>query len=156
MNRYTPPLLGGLLVALLLAYTPQATADHPQLRTSAGYYDLFLGVVPAQRIAQYPDLVPHDHPIVSGANRYHLELAVIDRRTGQRVDDAEVRVAANALGLNARNLELNRMEMAGAVTYCGYVRLQPGDFYRFDVAIEREAWSAPLEATLDYGQVATN
>jgi hypothetical protein len=156
MNRHIPPFLGGLLATLLLAYAPQAGADHPQLQEHVGDYDVFLGVIPAQRIADFPDLVPHDHPIKSGTNQYHLELAVIDRRTGQRIDDAEVRVTATALGFNAKRFDLNRMEMAGAVTYCNYVRLQPGDFYRFDMAIEREAWTTPLEVSLDYGQLAAN
>lgn len=153
MNRHSPPMIGGLLAALLLAATPQAGAAHPQYRTEVGDYTVFLGVVPAERIAKTPDLVPRGHPVKHGANQYHVELAVVDRRTGQRIEDAVVRVTATALGLNARRVTLHRMEMAGTVTYCNYFRLQPGDFYRFDLAISRAAWATPLEVSLDYGQV---
>jgi hypothetical protein len=146
-------MIGGLLAALLLAATPQAGAAHPQYRTEVGDYTVFLGVVPAERIAKTPDLVPRGHPVKHGANQYHVELAVVDRRTGQRIEDAVVRVTATALGLNARRVTLHRMEMAGTVTYCNYFRLQPGDFYRFDLAISRAAWATPLEVSLDYGQV---
>lgn len=153
MNRDSPPLIGGLLAVLLLAVTPQAGASHPQFRTEVGNYTVFLGVVPAAHIAETPDLVPRGHPVKHGANQYHVELAVVDRRTGQRIEDAVVRVTATALGLNARRVTLHRMEMAGTVTYCNYFRLQPGDFYRFDLVISRAAWATPLEVSLDYGQV---
>jgi hypothetical protein len=153
MNRHSPPTIGGLLAVLLLASIPQAGAAHPQFRTEVGDYTIFLGVVPAARIAAAPDLVPRGHPVKHGANQYHVELAVVDRRTGQRIEDAVVRVTATALGLNARRVTLHRMEMAGTVTYCNYFRLQPGDFYRFDLAISRVAWATPLEVSLDYGQV---
>lgn len=156
MNRHSPPLIGGLLAVLLLASIPQAGAAHPQFRTDVGDYTVFLGVVPAERIAETPDLVPRGHPVKHGADQFHVELAVVDRRSGQRIEDAEVRVTATALGLNARRVRLQRMEMAGTVTYCNYFRLLPGDFYRFDLSIDRAAWATPLQVSLDYGQVVAH
>lgn len=153
MNKHSLALCGGTLAGVLLLFTPLATAVHPQMKTVAGDYTVYLGVVPAKRLAEYPDLVPHDHPLQSGMDNYHVEMAVIDRNTGQRVEDAEVWATLEALGLNARRKTMHRMEMAGAVTYCNYFRMQPGDHYTFSVDVRRPAWSKSLQLDIAYGQV---
>ncbi|HEY5789823.1 MAG TPA: hypothetical protein VIX81_04310 [Gammaproteobacteria bacterium] len=154
MKRHILPLFSGLLALLLPMYAPLTGATHPQLQAEAGNYRVFLGVIPAARIAEYPDLVPHGHPTKSGKNLYHVELAVYDKSTGQRVEDASVMVTSVAFGLSARRKAMQRMEMAGAITYCNYFRMLPGDHYTFNVDIRRAAWDAPLQLELAYGQVA--
>jgi hypothetical protein len=135
----------------LLAYSPLAGAGHPELETQAGDYKVHLGVVPADRIAKYPDLVPHDHPIKAGKDLYHVLVAMYDK-SGQRVDDVTVKATLEALGLNAIRKGLHRVEMDGAITYCNFFHLQPGDYYTIDLDIRRTAWQAPLHVKLDYGQ----
>ena len=154
MSRHTPSLLSGLLAGLLLAYSPLIGAAHPQLETEVGDYKVHFGVIPADRIAEYPDLVPHDHPIKSGKNLYHVLIAVYNKTTGRRVDDATVKVTLEALGLNTRRKSLHPVEMGGAITYCNFFYMQPGDHYTFDLDIQRTAWQKPLHVELDYGQIA--
>ena len=74
MDRLTPSLLSGLLAGLLLAYSPLIGAAHPQMETEVGDYTVHLGVIPADRIAEYPDLVPHGHPIKT--ERQHRDLGL--------------------------------------------------------------------------------
>ena len=154
MDRLTPSLLSGLLAGLLLAYSPLIGAAHPQMETEIGDYTIHIGVIPADRIAEYPDLVPHGHPIKTGKNLYHVLIAVYDKTTGQRVDDASVALTLEALGLNTRRKSMHRVEMAGAITYCSFFQMQPGDYYTIDLDIQRANWQKPLHVELDYGQVA--
>ncbi len=153
MDRFIPSLLSGLLAGLLLAYSPLIGAAHPQLEAEVGDYTVHFGVVPANRIAEYPDLVPSDHPIKTGKNLYHVAVAVYGK-SGQRVENATIKATLEALGLNAMRKGLHRMDMNGAITYCNFFQMQPGDYYTVNLDIQRAAWQKPLHVELDYGQVA--
>ena len=85
--------------------------------------------------------VPH------GADMYHLVVALFDRNSGARVEDAEVSAVVSGLGhVGTSRTRLEPMSIASTVTYGGFVQMPPRDRYTINLEIRRPGATAPVKA----------
>ncbi len=98
-----------------------------------------LGVVPTKVLRRHPERFPnHDGAKVpAGRHMHHLVLAVYDKLTGDRVNDAEIDLRVSPLGLVGSARALHKMQVSGVTTYCNYFRMLDGDIYEVLATIKR-------------------
>ncbi|MDZ7829197.1 MAG: twin transmembrane helix small protein [Halofilum sp. (in: g-proteobacteria)] len=100
-----------------------------------------LGVMPADVIAERygPDSAEARAfgGISDTADSYLVTVAVRDRETSHRVDDARVTATVGQLGLSGTTKTLQAAEFSGALTFGNYFRLPKAAIYRIDLRVER-------------------
>jgi len=139
--------LFGAVVAMALIFVPATVSADPLNRTkTVGGMTVHLGLMPAAALQRDPCRVAAQDRVSlpSGANVYHVMLALFDTATGARITDAAVDARISPLTLAGVRKPLVAIAEAGAVTYCNYFRIAPKDIYRVKVEIRR-----PETATLD-------
>ncbi len=69
------------------------------------------------------------------ANEFHVTIALFERDSGKRVEDAEVRATVSGLGhVGTSRLQLEPMSIAETVTYGGFITMSGKD--RYTIAVE--------------------
>ncbi len=91
--------------------------------------DVHLGIAPLDQVRDHPGAQP------KGKNLHHVLLALFDRRSGQRIDAAEVEGRVSALGLVGRKRAMGATNIAGAVSYCNYFAMIPGQTFELSFSI---------------------
>lgn len=123
----------------LAAITPSHAAGH-NYRT-AGDIGVYLGVVPAQIVrghpASHPEQTMHGG-VPGGRHQYHVLVAIFEQPSGTRVTDADVTARVSGEGhVGGRELELEPMTIADAVTYGNFIPLPGRDRYTIEVDVRR-------------------
>jgi hypothetical protein len=125
------------LVVGLLAAAPASANEDENYKVSEGL-GVYLGVMPAGIVKGHPESHPEatmHGGVPSGRHEYHLIIAVFDAATGARVENAKVTATVSGLGhVGENSLQLESMEIAGTVTYGGFVDLPGTD--RYDIRVE--------------------
>ncbi len=75
--------------------------------------------------------------IPSGKHAYHLVVAVLDAKTGDRVSDATVFARIAPLGFSGKRKLLEPMAIAQTTTYGEFFDLPSSDSYVLNVEIKR-------------------
>jgi len=117
-----------------------ATAAQESEYQTVGGLAVYLGVVPAEIVKGHP----REHPEQTmhggaplGPHQYHVVVAIFDRASSARISDATVMAEVSGLGLSGSRQKLETMEIAGTITYGGYVNLPGRDLYTVRFTIER-------------------
>ncbi len=140
-----------LLTTAVLAWWPVALfAGAPALEQESANYRVHLGVVPARRIEQQPELVDRDKTLHGGLARepgtQHLTVSILDRKSGARVIDATVIAAVRQKGWAARRKmerPLERMQVGGVVSYGNYFPMPEHGEYEVVLRIYATAGNGP-------------
>lgn len=134
-------LLAGL--ALLVA-SAQARAQAQQERDGVV---LYWGVVPAAIVAERHDVAQmHGGVPADGGQMHHLVVALFDKATGKRIEDAVVRAQLREVGIaDAPAKYLTPMQVNGLMSY-GQVFsvVKPGP-YKFQILVKAPGRPAELE-----------
>jgi hypothetical protein len=141
-----------LVAAALLIGGRPARGDHLEQHKIAGNIEVFYGIVPAEVIRGYPkgsDENKMHGGVPRGAAQYHLMVSLFEVKTKQPVLNADVRAKVTELGLGAQEKSLERMSLAGTMSYGNYFRLPPGR-YEIAVHIRRPGVPGVVEAKFDY------
>ena len=129
-----------------------ALAQEPGYRSVDGLA-VYLGVVPAEIVKGHPKAHPertmHDET-PRDEHAFHVVVAVFDGATGARLEDLAVRATLLPPARPPLTEPLERMTVAGAVTYGNFVRLAGYGTYRIRVAIERPGGEKPVVAEFAY------
>lgn len=125
-----------LLAGALLGIGWLGATEAPSQRLSA-----HLGVLPADVLEERygPDSaeVKAFGDIPERADTYLVTVAVADRASGERIEDADVTATVAPLGLSGSRKRLQRATLAGAVTYGNYFRMPKSGIYQVDVVVRR-------------------
>ena len=131
--------LAALATLSLITASPSRAADaNYQI---AGDLGVYLGVVPAQIVrghpASHPEQTMHGG-VPGGRHEYHILVAIFEQPSGARVTDAEVTAKVSGEGrVGGRELELEPMTIADAVTYGNFIGLPGSDRYTIEVHVRR-------------------
>ncbi|WP_292234760.1 hypothetical protein [Mesorhizobium sp.] len=144
-------LLIGLIVSVLVTGRVAWADENFQAVQGIGVY---FGVLPAAIVGGHPEW--HVEGTMhggapSGAHRYHIVVAILDAKTGARIENA--RVTANVSGLaqvGAQNVALEPMQIAGTVTYGNFVELPGSDRYDIKLDITVPGHRSPVRVNFRY------
>ncbi len=100
-----------------------------------------LGVLPAEQIREQYGPDSKEASAYGGvsevADAYLVTVAVSDRASGERIEDATVSATVSQLGLSGATRELRPSSFGGALTYGNYFRMPKPGQYRIDVVVDR-------------------
>lgn len=101
-----------------------------------------LGVMPAEVIRhrygpQSAEAMAYGGVSSAADDAYLVTVALTERNSGQRIDDARVTATVGALGLSGASEALQPAAFASALTYGNYFRMPKPGAYRIDLAVER-------------------
>lgn len=130
-NRYIQALVWGALFLLAGLPAVSTTTDVENHKVIDGV-SIYFGVMPAESALAYPNGrvertmhggVPHR------SHRDHLVVALFNRATGERINDATVTATVSELGLSGETKRLEPMKIAHTVTYGNYFDMAGGRVY---------------------------
>ena len=123
-----------LLVFFCLVFAANITmADDSRRHQLVNGLSVYLGVIPAQITQEYPGMHGGD---AGKEHRYHVLVALFDRKSGKRITDARVKAAVFPLGLERSPEELESMRNE-PLSYGNYFTLHKPELYRIRVEIRR-------------------
>jgi len=136
----------GLSTAICLA---QDSGNHGPV----GNIEVFYGVIPSRVILGHP--VDHAERkmhggVPVGADQYHLIVSLFDRKTQERIVDADVSARISAGGLREQRKTLEPMEFAGAQTFGNYFQMPEPGPYRIEVDIRRHRAAKAVTTRFEY------
>ncbi len=133
------------------AAATRAAAAGPN-HVTAGTMDIYLGVVPAERLLSFPkessERTMHGG-IPSGPDYYHVNISLSDRTTHAPIADAKVDVQVEQVGLSGESRSLELMT-SGTASYGNYVRMKRSTSYVITAQVRTPGSSAPIKARFDY------
>lgn len=128
------------------------SSDLPRNSQTIDGVAIELGVLPSDLVLGHT--MPSGAPSSTAAElpTHHIVVALFDTATGERITEAQVRagVAAAHSSDHAPDRALEPMEIAGAMTYGGFFRMEGRGVYRIHLAIERPGTAQPIEAEFAY------
>ena len=97
-----------LALSVSLLFTGRAVADHDPLHRSAGPFDVYIGVVPAEVVLQHAPSHPERraHPDAKRSADRHVVVTVVQRDIGRARDDLKVSVRV----MGPINAEMRRLK----------------------------------------------
>jgi hypothetical protein len=135
-------LLTAAVFACLTAFGIQTrglAAERTQVQTAQGM-TVYIGLMPAAIIQGMHPGMHGEQP--RGPEEFHVVVAIFDAASGKRISDATVSIRLSKDNMSGASQVLEPMQIAGTVTFGGYVAMPvPGD-YVLDVTVTRPA-SAP-------------
>lgn len=119
-------LLRSLLLLALAVPVRAAGAEIANDRKVVEGMAFYLGVMPTELVRGHPtghtEREMHGGP-PSRAWDYHVMVAIFDAATGERITDAKVEALVETPGLGGQKRPLERMQIAGTLTYGNYFRM---------------------------------
>lgn len=147
------------LLPIWLAATPaaaqegEATAPPGQAQVVDGV-EIQYGVVPAARAAQahrQKGAGKHPHPgAPSGADQYHVDVALFDAATRARITDAKVWATVRELNTAGKRKRLEPETFGDALSFGNYFRIRGEGPFRIVVEVALPGRKTPIEAQFDY------
>jgi hypothetical protein len=113
----------------------------PALTGEAGGYRetedmaVYVGILPAEMIKGHT--IVHGGRTGTETQEKHLVVALFDRDSGERIEDARVSARVQQKGRQTTSRELEPMEIAGTITYGNYFAFPEEADYRVRLAITR-------------------
>lgn len=154
------PRLSGfltILVATLLSATTGAVqADQLSRSVTTSGLTVHYGVMSAEkaRSVDRGASAPDESTSGSAHATYHLVVALVDKSTGERIDDATVTAKMTSPSHKTRARTqvkpLQEMRINDTVTYGNYFDMPWQGRYRIDLSVKRKGRAEPIHARLNY------
>lgn len=153
--RISPPLLL-IILGLSLVLPNVALAAHESWHQQSHSYDVHLGVVPASvvrqdaALAQMHSKSKHGQTYKQISSTRHILVAVFRKSNMERVLDANITaevVENDLIRLRTKKKPLERVHVAGGVTYCNFFDLHWNGLYQIDVWIREGGKSGEEHVT---------
>lgn len=141
-------------VALLcvLGATSSGIAEESLGARTASGLTVYLGVLPAAMIQgttqEHAEVAHGDVP--RGPHAYHVVTAVFDAESGKRIEDAAIEARVTPLGLVPVTRRLDRMIIAGTVTYGGFFTMRGDVPHRIAFAVTTPRRPEPVVVEFRY------
>ena len=156
LKRLDVPRSLAMALVIVSALAGPARAGDPGLRHEGTSYRVHLGVTPAWRLEQMPELVDRDKHLHGGLarelNTMHVTAAIFDRR-GNRVSGVTViaELSHRRWTHPARLVRpLERMTVGGVITYGNFFRMAERGEYQIVLHIYSTAGDQPEVARFVY------
>jgi len=139
-----------LVLISVAFFNPLATAsDAPENFQVVNGVAVYLGVMPAQviegRHKTRKETKKHKRALKK-EHRDHVVVALFDNATGKRIENAKVKASVMEFGLGAKQKKLERMKIAGTITYGNYFDMPSKDIYHIKIQIRRPGIKDVIEA----------
>jgi len=115
--------------------------------------EAYIGIVPAEITRRHDAGMPEGDMHVRvprGHHQYHLVAAIFESSTGARIADATITAQISGLGLSGRKKAMERMTVAGTVSYGAYFELPGADLYTIVLTIKRANVTKPVTLKFTY------
>lgn len=104
----------------------------------SGDLEIYLGLLPTEviqniKIAQENNM---HGGIPEGKDKYHLVVALFDKRTGERISVAQVTANISSFGMDGSTKALEIMKINDVVTFGNYYKLSKNMSYRIRLKID--------------------
>ena len=145
-TRLTAILLGAFAFA-----GAGAQAASASYKTADGL-TVYLAVLPAAMIrGETEEHVADAHGELSrGRHVFHVMVAVFDAEAGRRLEGASIEARVAPLGLAPVVRELEKMVVAGAVTYGNYFTMRGDGLYRITITVGEQDRAEPVVMEFSY------
>lgn len=114
---------------------------------------IYYAVVPAEIVRTFPpgsaEARMHGG-VPGGRHMHHIQVAVLDARTYERIADARVTATITELGFAGQEVVLEPFTVADALTYGAYFEFEKLATYSVDLRIERPGAAQDIETRFDY------
>ncbi len=143
--------LTALVLISVAIFNPVATAmDVPENFQVVDGVAVYLGVMPAEVIEGYhkagPESKMHKKAKLKMEHRDHVVVALFDNATGKRIENAKVKGSVMEFGLGSKKKKLERMKIAGTITYGNYFDMPDKNVYHINIEIRRPGVKGVIEA----------
>lgn len=147
-----------VFTVFLLSVSGATGAENSARHALSGSYQVYLGVVPGNRITKEPYLVDRDISLHGGieslgASDYHVMVAIFDKNTNARIKDATVIAKIEKKGIMSSDeavLPMEKMITSGTVTYGNFYNLKKNTEYEIELKIYRPRQSGYEEVEFAY------
>lgn len=155
--------------AVLYMFNPAATAGKQETASvateavpvkprsnyvkSAGGMDIHLGLVPAERLSQYPKGSPEASMhggVPRGTGQYHLNVSLIDAASKSPVGGAQVEAKVEQVGLSASTKLMEPIRFENIPSYGNYFKLSAKTSYRITVTVKKPGAAKAVEAAFEH------
>lgn len=155
MSRRRGAILPRAVWLLALALAPGAAlADITNESRQVAGMTFYLGIVPAEIVQGHPPGHPErdmHKGARSGRSKYHVVVAIFDAKTGDRIDDAEVRARVESVGvMSGQEKALEPMPIANAMTYGGFFDMAGTGTFRINLQVRRRGEPGPVEVRFEH------
>ena len=155
MSRLTR-FLTILAVTLLSASAGAVHADQLNRSVTKSGLTVHFGIMPAEK-AQSADRganAPTESASGPARASYHLVVALFDKSTGERIDDATVTAKVTSPSHKSRAgtqvKPLQEMRINDTITYGNYFDMPWQGRYRIDLSVKRKGRAEPIPVRLKY------
>ena len=114
---------------------------------------IYIGILPAEMIRGHPK----EHPegamhggVPRGGEQYHVMVALFDAKTGERINDADVKASVAGVGAKGWPVTLEPMNIANTITYGNYFNMSGYGPFRIDLQIRRLNATRVIEARFEH------
>ncbi len=152
--------------AILYMFNPAGAAGDARQTTSAdvaitqagsnhqsiGGMEVYLGFMPAKALLAFPrDSVERSMHggVPTGRDYYHLNVSLLDAKTGKPIDNAKVQARIEQPGIASVSKTLEPMAV-GPASYGNYVRMKRNTAYLVTVRVSAPGWPGGVEAKFDH------
>jgi hypothetical protein len=136
--------------ALLLAAAGVAVGAHLDQHQVVGGIEIFYGMTSAADVRALPAAERAMHGgVPRGTGQHHLMVTLFDRKSKQRIADAEVWASVGEIGLAPQRKRLEPMA-SGPMSYGNYFRMDAPGRHRVQLEIKRPDMASPVRADFDY------
>lgn len=128
------------------------TPKTPSNRATVGGMNIYLGLVPAERILDYPKESPERSiggGVPSGADYYYVNVSLADSKSQVPIANARVAVDVQEVGLASQSTNLEPMS-AGPGSYGNYVRMKKNAAYVVTVEVRTPDTLGATKARFNY------
>ena len=110
---------------------------------------IYIGVVPAEMLEGHSTSKMHGG-IPIGPVRFHLTVAIFNEKTGERLNDAQIKAQVFTLPEKTGFKELEPMEYGKAMVYGNYFSLKALGPYLIQLHIQHKKLQKPIEVEFQY------
>lgn len=145
-------LPAGLAASLMLALGPALAADSSDYKVADGLA-VYYAVLPAEMIRTYPESSPEGRMhggVPGGKHVHHIQVALFDVRTNERISDARVTATVAEPGLGGQTISLEPFMVGDALTYGNYFEFSKLADYTVTIGVERTGSNKRSEIGFEY------
>ena len=114
---------------------------------------LYYSVVPAELVRGYakgkPEAAMHGGA-PSGTHAHHVQVALFDKDTLERITDADVTATVREIGLGITEKPLEPFTVANALTYGNYFDMPTKTIYHIDIKVRRPGSQEIVDVKFDF------
>lgn len=141
------------LALLLMVFSEGAYAQTTSDYAVADGVTIYLAVLPAEMVRTYPPGTEESRMhggVPGGKHVHHVQVALFDARTGDRIVGATVSATVAELGLSGVRQVLEPFSVGDAQTYGGYFEFQRRSIYEVKVSAALPDGGPVVEKTFEY------